>query len=80
LFVIEFTFMWSQYLWPLIVTTSREMRVVQIGLKMLIASEQIAPAWNVIMAGTIIAMLPPLVVLIIFRKSFAEGIAMQSEK
>jgi sn-glycerol 3-phosphate transport system permease protein len=47
---------------------------------MLIASEQIAPAWNVIMAGTIIAMLPPLVVLIIFRKSFAEGIAMQSEK
>jgi sn-glycerol 3-phosphate transport system permease protein len=80
LFVIEFTFMWSQYLWPLIVTTSREMRVVQIGLKMLIASEQIAPAWNVIMAGTIIAMLPPLVVLIMFRKSFAEGIAMQSEK
>lgn len=80
LFVIEFTFMWSQYLWPLIVTTSRGMRVVQIGLKMLIASEQIAPAWNVIMAGTIIAMLPPLVVLIVFRKSFAEGIAMQSEK
>jgi sn-glycerol 3-phosphate transport system permease protein len=80
LFVIEFTFMWSQYLWPLIVTTSREMRVVQIGLKMLIASEQIAPAWNVIMAGTFIAMLPPLVVLIVFRKSFAEGIAMQSEK
>jgi sn-glycerol 3-phosphate transport system permease protein len=80
LFVIEFTFMWSQYLWPLIVTTSREMRVVQIGLKMLIASEQIAPAWNVIMAGTIIAMLPPLAVLIVFRKSFAEGIAMQSEK
>jgi sn-glycerol 3-phosphate transport system permease protein len=80
LFVIEFTFMWSQYLWPLIVTTTREMRVVQIGLKMLIASEQIAPAWNVIMAGTIIAMLPPLVVLTVFRKSFAEGIAMQSEK
>jgi sn-glycerol 3-phosphate transport system permease protein len=80
LFVIEFTFMWSQYLWPLIVTSSRNMRVVQIGLKMLIASEQIAPAWNVIMAGTIIAMIPPLVVLIVFRKSFAEGIAMQSEK
>ena len=80
LFVIEFTFMWSQYLWPLIVTTTANMRVVQIGLKMLIASEQIAPAWNVIMAGTIIAMLPPLLVLILFRKSFAEGIAMQSEK
>jgi len=80
LFVIEFIFMWSQYLWPLIVTNTAEMRVVQIGLKMLIASEQIAPEWNVIMAGTVIAMVPPLLVLILLRKSFAQGIAMQSEK
>lgn len=80
LFVIEFIFMWSQYLWPLIVTTTADMRVIQIGLKMLIATDQIAPAWNVIMAGTIAAMLPPLVVLMLFRKSFAEGIAMQTQK
>ena len=80
LFVIEFIFMWSQYLWPLIVTNTADMRVVQIGLKMLIATDQISPAWNVIMAGTIVAMLPPLVVLIAFRRSFAEGIAMQSQK
>ena len=80
LFVIEFVFMWSQYLWPLIVTHSPDMRVVQIGLKMLIAGEQLAPEWNVIMAGTVIAMVPPLLVLIALRKSFAQGIAMQSEK
>jgi sn-glycerol 3-phosphate transport system permease protein len=80
LFVIEFIFMWSQYLWPLIVTNTADMRVVQIGLKMLIATDQISPAWNVIMAGTIVAMLPPLAVLIAFRKSFAEGIAMQTAK
>ncbi len=80
LFVIEFIFMWSQYLWPLIVTTTGDMRVIQIGLKMLIATDQIAPAWNVIMAGAILSMLPPLVVLMVFRKSFAEGIAMQTQK
>jgi sn-glycerol 3-phosphate transport system permease protein len=80
LFVIEFIFMWSQYLWPLIVTTTADMRMIQIGVKMLIATDQIAPAWNVIMAGTIIAMIPPLVVLMFFRKSFAEGIAMQTQK
>ncbi|MBE0623132.1 MAG: ABC transporter permease subunit [Burkholderiales bacterium] len=80
LFVIEFIFMWSQYLWPLIVTNTEDMRVVQIGIKMLIATDQISPAWNVIMAGTIVAMLPPLVVLLVFRRSFAEGIAMQSQK
>ena len=80
LFVIEFIFMWSQYLWPLIVITTGEMRVVQIGVKMLLASEQIAPEWNVIMAGTVMAMLPPLIILILFRKSFTQGIAMQSQK
>jgi len=80
LFVIEFIFMWSQYLWPLIVTTTSEMRVIQIGIKMLLASEQIAPEWNVIMAATVIAMLPPLVVLLVLRKSFVEGIAMQTAK
>jgi len=80
LFVIEFIFMWSQYLWPLIVTTTGEMRVIQIGIKMLLASEQIAPEWNVIMAGTVIAMLPPLIVLLVLRKSFVQGIAMQTTK
>jgi len=80
LFVIEFIFMWSQYLWPLIVTNTREMRVIQIGIKMLLASEQIAPEWNVIMAGTVIAMLPPLIVLLLLRKSFVQGIAMQTTK
>lgn len=80
LFVIEFIFMWSQYLWPLIVTTTREMRVMQIGIKMILASEQIAPEWNIIMAATVIAMLPPLIVLLVLRKSFVEGIAMQTTK
>jgi len=80
LFVIEFIFMWSQYLWPLIVTTTGEMRVIQIGIKMLLASEQIAPEWNIIMAATVFAMLPPLVVLLVLRKSFVEGIAMQTAK
>ena len=80
LFVIEFIFMWNQYLWPLIVTTTADMRMMQIGIKMLIATDQIAPAWNVIMAGTMVAMLPPLAVLMLFRRSFAEGIAMQTQK
>jgi len=72
--------MWSQYLWPLIVTTTSEMRVIQIGIKMLLASEQIAPEWNIIMVATVIAMLPPLIVLLVLRKSFVEGIAMQTAK
>ena len=52
LFMVEFVYMWNEYLWPLIVTTSRNMRVAQIGIKMLVATDAQAE-WNVIMAGVI---------------------------
>lgn len=80
LFVIEFVYMWNEYLWPLIVTTNPSFRVAQIGLKMLITTERTVAEWNVIMAGTVLVMLPPLVVLLIMRRQFAQGIAMQSTK
>lgn len=80
LFVIEFVYMWNEYLWPLIVTTAPQMRVAQIGLKMMITTERTAAEWNIIMAGALLIMLPPLVVLVALRRQFAQGIAMQSTK
>lgn len=80
LFVIEFVYMWNEYLWPLIVTTNPSLRVAQIGLKMLLTTERTVAEWNVIMAGTILVMLPPLLILILMRRQFAQGIAMQSTK
>lgn len=80
LFVIEFVYMWNEYLWPLLVTTNPYLRVAQIGLKMLLTTERTVAEWNVIMAGTVLVMLPPLIVLIIMRRQFAQGIAMQSTK
>jgi sn-glycerol 3-phosphate transport system permease protein len=80
LFLIEFIYMWNQYLWPLVVTNSHEMRVVQIGIKLLLASEAQAAEWNVIMAGTIMALLPPLVLLLLLQESFVRGFAMQEER
>lgn len=80
LFVIEFVYIWNQYLWPLVVTTESDMQVAQIGLRMLYTTERAAAEWNVVMAGTFLIMLPPLVVLILLRKQFAHGIAMQTTK
>ncbi|HBG09292.1 MAG: carbohydrate ABC transporter permease [Limnochordia bacterium] len=80
LLVIEFVYMWNEYLWPNIVTTASDMRVAQMGLRMLYTSERGAAEWNIIMAGLLVIMLPPLIVLILFRKQFAEGIAMQTTK
>jgi sn-glycerol 3-phosphate transport system permease protein len=80
LFMIEFLYMWNQYLWPLVITNSEYMRVVQIGIKMLLASEEQAAEWNVIMAGTLITMIPPLLVLLLLQHSFVKGFALQQEK
>ncbi|HAK45282.1 MAG TPA: ABC transporter permease [Spirochaeta sp.] len=79
LVVINFIYIWNQYLWPLMATNSKEMRVVQIGIKMLMSTES-SNNWAVIMAGVIITMIPPLLIFIIMQESFMKGFALQSEK
>ena len=79
LFLIEFIFIWNQYLWPLIVANAEKMRVVQIGLKSLIDTDA-SVNWNIVMAGTVLSMIPPLIVLIIFQSSLIKGLALSSNK
>ncbi len=77
--VIEFIYIWNQYLWPLMATNSDNMRVIQIGIKMLMNAES-SNNWGVIMAGVVMTMIPPLLVFFIMQDSFMKGFALQSEK
>ena len=77
--VIEFVYIWNQYLWPLIVINSERMQVVQIGIKMLISTEAMNN-WGVIMAGVLIAAIPPLIVFFVMQKSFMKGFGFMKEK
>lgn len=70
---------WNQYLWPLLVTNSNEIRTVQIGLKMLISQEE-QNAFPIIMAGVIMILLPTLLILVIGHKHLQEGLASYSQK
>lgn len=79
LFMVEFVYMWNQYLWPLIITTSNEMRVAQIGIKMLVATDAVAE-WNVIMAGVIVVMFPPLLILLLLQHHFMRSVTFGVEK
>ena len=79
LFLIEFIYIWNQYLWPLIVGNSREVRVIQIGLKQLIDTDA-AVNWNVLMSGTVLAMIPPLIILVVFQSSLIKGLALGQDK
>ena len=77
--VIEFVYIWNQYLWPLIVVNDNRMQVVQIGIKMLINTEAMNN-WGVIMAGVLIALIPPLIVFFVMQKSFMKGFGFMREK
>ncbi len=79
LFLIEFIYMWNQYLWPLIIANADRTRVVQIGLKQLVATDA-AVEWHVVMAGGLLAALPPLIVLVILQRSLIEGMSLYEEK
>lgn len=80
LFVVLFIYGWNEYLWPLLITNTDEMRTVVIGLERLIPrSGTELPTWNLIMAGAMMALLPPVAVIIFMQRWFVRGL-IESEK
>ncbi|MCO5105670.1 MAG: sn-glycerol-3-phosphate ABC transporter permease UgpE [Burkholderiaceae bacterium] len=79
LFVIQFVYGWNQYLWPLLVTTQESMYPVVIGLKRMISTGDAATEWNLVMATAILAMLPPVAVVVLMQKWFVKGLV-ESDK
>ncbi len=73
LFVIQFIYGWNQYLWPLLVTTDETMYPIVLGIKRMISGEAYTE-WNVVMATTILAALPPALVVILMQKWFVKGL------
>ncbi|MGH7373954.1 MAG: sn-glycerol-3-phosphate ABC transporter permease UgpE [Candidatus Rokuibacteriota bacterium] len=80
LFVVLFIFGWNQYLWPLMITNTEAMRTVVIGLEQIIPrSGTELPTWNLIMAGAMMALLPPVAIIIFMQRWFVKGLV-ESEK
>ncbi|MBB4050787.1 sn-glycerol 3-phosphate transport system permease protein [Devosia subaequoris] len=74
LFVILFIYGWVQYLWPLLVTTDSRYYTVVMGIKRLAATADSEPLWNLVMASVILAMLPPVLVVIFMQRLFVKGL------
>lgn len=74
LFVIQFIYGWNQYLWPLIITTKEDMYPIVIGIKRMIAGGDAVTEWNLVMATAILAMIPPVAVVIFMQKWFVKGL------
>jgi len=77
LVVITFIASWNYYLWPLIVINDRSQQVAQVGLKYLLGVGTGQTDCALIMAGAFLTLLPPLVVLVAFRRPLLETFGLE---
>ncbi len=79
LFVILFIYGWNQYLWPLLITTDESYYTLLIGIKRMLDVGEGQAEWPIIMASTMLAMIPPVLVVIFMQKQFVRGMT-ETEK
>lgn len=79
LFVVMFIYGWNQYLWPLMATNSDNMRVVVVGIASTVPTGTQLPEWNLVMAAAMMALVPPVLVVICLQRWFVHGL-LETEK
>ena len=73
LFVILFVYGWNQYLWPLLVATDPGLDTIVIGIVKAIGFET-QTDWSAVMATAVLALLPPVVVVVLMQRWFIAGL------
>ncbi|MEI6044730.1 MAG: carbohydrate ABC transporter permease [Chloroflexota bacterium] len=61
---------WNEFLWPLIITTSDENRVLTVGLSQLVRTSETGAQYGQISAGTLIVIAPLLILFLVFQRQF----------
>jgi len=79
LFVILFIFGWNQYLWPLLIVSDKDLTTVVVGMSKMIGTSDAQNEWNIIMATAVLAMLPPVAVVVLMQRWFVKGLT-ETEK
>jgi len=82
LFIVMFIVGWNQYLWPIMMTTKPEYSTLLLGIKEIYQSNfegTYLPEFNKAFAMTILALIVPVVIVIIFQRWFIKGLV-DSEK
>ena len=79
LFVIQFIYGWNQYLWPLLITTKTSFYTVVMTVSRQASVVDTVPDWNLLMAMALLAMLPPVLVVVFMQRQFVRGLV-ETEK
>ncbi len=71
--IVSVVYHYNEFLWPLIITNTDRARTVTVGLASFTQSAEAAAQWNLIAAGTVIVILPLLLVFILLQRRFVES-------
>lgn len=77
-FISSFVSTWNQYVWPMLVTSKTEMRTIQVGITVL--KDRESSAFGPVMAGTVLALVPTILVFVVFLKRIVAGMMTGSIK
>ncbi len=77
--VILFIYGWNQYLWPLLITTDNRLDTIVVGITKMIGTGDATTNWPQVMGTTLLAVLPPALVVVVMRRWFVKGLV-DSEK
>ena len=76
--VLEFTFIWNDYFWALVLVQGDEARPITLGIQAL--RGRWTSFWHLISAGSIVAALPPVFMFFMLQKHFIAGLTMGAVK
>jgi sn-glycerol 3-phosphate transport system permease protein len=73
MFVIQFIYGWNQYLWPLLITTKQDYYTLLIGINRMLSGADVLIEWQIVMATTLLALIPPVLVVLLMQRQFVAG-------
>ena len=74
IFVIMFLFGWNQFLYPMLLTTDPNMKTIVMAVDSMIPTGDDYAHWPTVFASAMLAMLPPIVIIITMQKFFVKGL------
>jgi multiple sugar transport system permease protein len=71
--IFSFQAGWNAFLWPLLITTTDDMRTIQLGLTVFV--QQYSTQWDQLMAATVVATVPVIIVFAFGQRLLVRSIA-----
>ena len=76
--IFSFYHVWNEFFWPLVITSTNDMRTLSVGLRYFI--DESAIDWELVMAGSTMVVAPVLLAFFLLQRQFVRGITMTGLK